>query len=356
MPSPTPPTDPIPAARNSAPATPPSGVAATTPPRKHRGRRIVLGAVLVLLLLLVVGGFIVYLYLDSIVEKTVEKQATKSTNLKTELGGVSLSLFGGQLDLKELEIASPPGFTSPHLLTLGKADVDVSLGKLREDPVRINSITLDKPKLVIEHQNGTFNFKKAIDQMPQGDPVPEGESKPLKMIIETLSVKDAQVVLRPGLPNLPAEINIPVGSIEMKNIGTGEGNQNGAAVKDVVSQLVTALAAQANTSDMLPPELKAILSGDLSSVMNKLGPEAQKRVMAAIPGPAGQLLGKVVADPNALMKDPGKAIGGVIQDVTGGTGTGTTRPALPGGIDPGKAKEGIQGLLGGKKDEKKKDK
>jgi hypothetical protein len=193
--------------------------------------------------------------------------------------------------------------------------------------------------------------------MPQGDPAPEGESKPLKMIIETLTVKDAQVVVRPGIQGLPQEINIPVGSIEMKNIGTGDGNQNGAAVKDVVSQLVTALAAQANTSDLLPPELKAILSGDLSAVMTKLGPEAQKRVMAAIPGPAGQLLGKVVADPNALMKDPGKAIGGVIQDVTGGAGgAGTTKPALPGGIDPGKAKEGIQGLLGGKKDDKKKDK
>jgi hypothetical protein len=310
----------------------------------------VLGTILVLLLLLFVGGVIFYAYLDSIVEKTVEKQATKSTNLKTELGGVSLSIFGGELDLKELEIASPPGFTSPHLLTLGVADVDVNLRDLRGDPVRIKSITLDKPRLVIEHQNGTFNFKKAIDEMPPGDPAPEGESKPLKLIIETLTVKDAQVVVKPGIQGLPPEITVPVGSIEMKNIGTGDGNQNGAAIKDVVSQLVTALAAQANSSDLLPPELKAILSGDLSAVMNRLGPEAQKRVMAAVPGPAGQLLGKIVSDPNALMKDPGKALEGVIQGAA--RGEGTTKPALPGGIDPNKAKEGLQGLLGGKKDDK----
>ena len=352
----TPPNDPTRATpRNTVPATPPAASGSTTPPpKRHRGRKIALGAILVLLLLLIVGGIIVYVYLDSIVEKTVEKQATKSTNLKTDLGGASLSLFGGKLDLKQLEIASPPGFTSPHLLTLGEADVDVSLGKLREDPVRINSITLDKPRLVIEHQNGTFNFKRAIDQMPQGDPVPEGESKPLKLIIETLTVRDAQVVVRPGIQGLPQEITVPVGSIEMKNIGTGDGNQNGAAIKDVVSQLVTALAAQANSSDLLPPELKAILSGDLSAVMKQLGPEAQKRVMAAVPGPAGELLGKIVSDPNALMKDPGKAVGGVIQDAL--RGDGTTKPALPGGIDPGKAAEGLQGLLGGKKDDRKKDK
>ena len=353
----TPPSGSTPSPRTTPTTTPATGVptGVTTDvapaPRKRRGRRIVLGTLLALLLLLIAGGVVVYLYLDSIVESTVEKQASKSLNLKTELGGASVSLFGGQLGLKQLEIASPQGFQAPHMLELGKADVDVSLGELRSDPVRIKSVTLERPKLVIERVGTSFNFKRAIDGMPPGDPAPEGESKPLKMIIETLTVKDAQVVVRPGIQGLPAEIPITVGSIELKNIGTGEGNQNGAAVKDVVSQLVTALAAQANTSDLLPQELKALLSGDLSAVMAQLGPEAQKRVMAAVPGPAGQLLGKVVGDPNALMKDPGKAIGGAVQDAL--RGDGTTKPALPGGIDPGKAAEGLGGLLGGKKDDKK---
>ena len=47
----------------------------------------------------------------------------------------------------------------------------------------------------------------------------------------------------------------------MKNIGTGEGAENGAAVKDVVMQVITAMAANAANSNQIPDELKN-LAGD----------------------------------------------------------------------------------------------
>lgn len=313
--------------------------------------------VVLVLLLLIVGGVVTYLYLDRVIKTQVETQTTKQLALKTELGSAGVSLFGGKLNLSELRIASPTGFNAPHMLQLGKADVQVSYKQLGNDPVRIGRIALDKPKLVIERVGGTINFKKAADLMPQRPPAKAADpnAEPLKLIIDELNITNAEVVMRAGIPGLPEEIKIPVPSVLMKNIGTGPGSENGAAVKDVVMQVITALAGAAGNSSLLPAEFKefqAILNGDLSAVVGQLGAEAQKQVLAAVPGEAGKLLSSLVADPASLTKDPGKAIGGLLNQATGGT----TLPSNPADLvkDPGKAAGALQGLLGKDKDKRKK--
>jgi hypothetical protein len=82
--------------------------------------------------------------------------------------------------------------------------------------------------------------------------------------------------------------------------------------------------------------------------------------MAALPGPAGKMLGDVLADPATLTKDPGKALEGAAEQARGvlqGVLPSTTNPsaagvqgALP---DLNKAAGGLGGLLGGDKGDKK---
>ena len=59
-------------------------------------------------------------------------------------------------------------------------DLGVSYGQLREDPIHVQSLVLNQPKLVIEQSNGAVNFKKAMDLMPAHD----SSSKPVKLIID----------------------------------------------------------------------------------------------------------------------------------------------------------------------------
>jgi hypothetical protein len=331
--------------------------ASPVPPRKRTGWKIVKWTVLLLIVLVAAGATIVYLNLNSIVERTIESQATASTHLKTELGSARLSLFGGEVGLNKLEIGSPAGFAAPHMLTLGDADVKVSLNELRGDPVKIASITLDKPKLVIERgPDGQFNFKAAADQMPKTEEAPANE-EPLKMIISELTVKDAMVVVRPGsLPipgvTLPEEINLPIPTFVMKEIGSADGAKNGAAVKDVVMQVVTVLAGKAMESGGLPDQLKGLMNVDLEGAVAQLGGEAQKRIAAAVPGQLGQFIGGL--DTKTLMKDPGAAlkegVGNRIGDLIGGAAGGSTQPSTQ-QSDPSKkaAEDAIKGLFGGKK-------
>jgi hypothetical protein len=302
-------------------------------------RRIILAVVL----LVILAGVIIYLNLDRVIRNTVQSQATSSTNLQTTLNSASLSLFGGKLNLSGLQIASPPGFQAPQMLDIGSTNLAVSYGQLRNDPVHVAAITIDKPKLVIEQKNGELNFKKAMDDMPKSPDTAPANSKPLKVIIDDLKLDNPQVVVKGfGATDIP--LSLP--SIELKNIGTGNGSQNGAAMKDVLGQVMTAIAAAASDSSALSAEFKQVLNANVGAALTNLGAEAQKRVAAAIPGQLGQSLSKLVSDPQALAKDPNKAI----QSLLGGNKAGaTTQPSNLQNDVKKQATDALQGLLGGKK-------
>ena len=350
--TPAPFTPPGTSAAGAPPTTPPAPAAtAAQPPEPRRKRggigRVIKWTFLVLLLLVVAGGALLWVNINRIVEHTVETQATTQLNLKTELDGAALSLFGGEVNLDDLRIASPQGFQAPQMFTLDNVDVNVKLNELRGDPVRVQSITLDRPKLVVERVGNTFNFKRAMELMPQQPETPPDQKEPLRLVIDELTVKDPTVVVRPGQINipgvtLPEEITVTIPTMSMKNIGTGEGAENGAAVKDVVMQVITAMAANAANSNQLPDQLKDLLNVDVQQVVAGLTAEAQKRIVAAVPGEAGRVLSNIVADPNALVKDPGAVIGaeagrlreqaqqeaqrraeGFIGNLTGGRGAAT---------------------------------
>ena len=283
--------------------------------------------VLVLVALLVVAGVIAYVSLDGFLKRTVETQSTSSLKLSTTLNRAHLSLLGGSVNLNRLRIASPHGFSAPHMLELGDSRLSVRYGQLRKDPIHVQSLTLTQTRLVIEQSNGALNFKKAMDGMPASDK----SEKPLKLIIDELKMQDAQVVIHPGLPGVQQEIVVPVPSITLKNVGGGRGSQNGAAIKDVAMLVITALAGSAAQSGSLPPELKAVLQLNVGQVAGKLGAEAQKQIAAAIPGELGNRLSKVAGDPQTLAKDPSKALQGEIGGILGGKSSAPATQPPPAG-------------------------
>ena len=349
------------------PEVPPAPDATTAPPRKKRG---IFKWVLLVLLLIVVGGVaFLYINLNRIVRATVEKQSAASLNVPTELGGANVSLFGGDVSLSNFTVGSPAGFDAERMLSLGEVNVTSSISDLRSDPVRMETIDIVRPRMVIEMKGKEFNVKKFIDSLPQGDPTPPEEEKPMKLIIDKLKITGAEVVFRPdpsvlsAIPGLDVskldiknEYNLQIPPLELNNIGTAEGAQNGVAIKDVATLLVTQLAAKAAESEQIPPELRTLLSGNVSDMINvakaKIGEELNKQVgkitadlKEKIGGELGESVGQILSDPNKLKQDPGKAIqeglGGLINRQTGGS---TTQPATR--PDAGKAiEQGLGNLL-----------
>jgi uncharacterized protein involved in outer membrane biogenesis len=223
--------------------------------------------VALLVLLILIAVVVVYFSLNSILRSEIERQATASLGVDTTLASAHLSLFGGSLSLSDLEISSPPNFSSPKVFTLGDIGVNVQYGQLRGSPIHIDHIVIDKPVLVIEQSNLKLNLNALMDQMPKSPQTSSGQpTQPIKLMIDELDLNNAQVTFMPGFPGLTDSIQVPIDSITLNHIGNGSGNQNGAAIKDVVMQVTVALAATAADKSKLPPAVKAILSQDLGAL------------------------------------------------------------------------------------------
>jgi uncharacterized protein involved in outer membrane biogenesis len=267
--------------------------------------KIVVRGIVGILALVVIAGVIVYFNIDRIVKSEVEKQGTASLRLDTKLDSARLALFGGKVDLHGLSIASPKGFDAKHMLELGDAKAAVDYGELRKHPIHVKSLEFDKPKLVVEQSGGKLNFKQAMALLPAKPP---DDKPPMKLVVDEIKVTDAHVLIRPGLPGISQEIDVPVPSLVMKNVGTGKGANNGAAIKDIAMQVITALAGKAADSDQLPGELKALMHLNTAQIATQLGEEAAKQIGANIPGDLGK---KLTQDPGSLAKDPSKALEGL---------------------------------------------
>ncbi|HEY1922549.1 MAG TPA: AsmA family protein, partial [Tepidisphaeraceae bacterium] len=195
----------------------------------------------VCVLLIVVAVAVIYFSLNAIVRSVVQRQASASLGVPTTLGSAQLAIFGGNVQLDDLAVSSPPKFSAPQIFTLGGVAVSVHYGQLTGEPIHIQQITIDKPALVVEQSGGALNLKALMDQMPQTPQTSSGEpTKPIKLVIDELDLTGADVTFMPGIPGLGDKIEVTVPTLTLKNIGNSDGAANGAAIKDVVMQVATA--------------------------------------------------------------------------------------------------------------------
>ena len=222
----------------------------------------------VILLVVIVG--LVYLALDGLVKSLVESQGTSQLHVPVTLDSVSLGLIHGSVGMNNFAIGSPPGFSAPQMMSVGKLSVDSGgISNLRGNPIHINSIVIDAPKLVIEQKGLKVNFKEMIDQLPKSTtPADKTEPQPtktqaVKLVIDTLTITNASVAVESDLPGVkPMDITLP--TMDMKNVGNADGNNSGAAIKDVAISVITKMVDQATKSGKLPGGLSSLLTGDLS--------------------------------------------------------------------------------------------
>jgi uncharacterized protein involved in outer membrane biogenesis len=251
---------------------------------------------------------VVYFNLNRIVKHQIEVQSTSSLNLETRLASARLAIFGGSFSMNDLQIASPEGFSAARMLQLDNGAVEVSYGQLRQDPIHIKSLTLKKPVIAIEQANGKFNFQVVQDQLPKSDP----NAKPVNVIIDILKIEDAQVVLRPGLPGLSQELKLNVPSFEMHDVGSGEGNKNGAAIKDVAVLVISSLAEKAGDMSNIDA-----LKGQLTAAAKNAQVQARAAVEKSLQSVQEKLKG-------AGLDNVGKDLNGSIDKALGGSSSDTT--------------------------------
>ena len=285
--------------------------------------------IILVVLLLIVGGVVIYMSLDRIIKSTVQTEATKSLNLNTTLDAAQLGLLGGSLKLDGLTIASPQGFGTAPMFQLGQAAMQVNYGQLRDEPIHVADITITNPSLLVEYLNNELNLNAAMNQMPKSsDESSTGSgggssssSKPIKLIIDNLTITGATVTVHPGktFPGMPAELSIPLPDLTIKNIGNGDGSQNGAAIKDVVSQVTTEMWASALKSGKIEGQFKQMALGKIQDLTKNLPGNVSSTITDLTKNPANavnDLLGKNGG--NSPTSQPAGKIGNEIGNLLGG--------------------------------------
>ena len=308
-----------------------------------RFAKIGLLAVVVLIAFVAVGGGIVLSRLDGIVKRTVETEGTNQLDLTTALADADVSIFGGSLSLDKMTIANPDGYTAPNLFELGQVNVGVGYSGLTNDPVRIDSIDINSPRLVIERGTSTdvkdllkLNLRDLMENLDLSS-----EEETTKLIIDRLTVTQCQVAVRPNIDGLNEEYQITLPDVTLNNIGTDEGAENGAEIGRVVGDLSMVLARRALESEDLPPELRGLLAGDLQSIVNQYGDKLKAELRQEL---AGQL--------DSVREQFGDEAANLLETAS----DGDVKGAVDGAVEEGKKRledeakdrvnEGLKGLFG----------
>jgi hypothetical protein len=217
------------------------------------------------LAVLAVGAL--FLGLDAAVRKAVEKGGSMALGVPTHLGSASLSPFGGELTLNDLEIENPPDFEDTPFLTLERAHTEVDLSSLRADVVRIDLVELDAVGLLLQRRGGKSNYGVILEHLGSGKDAQAPEGEGVRLNIARLVIRDIRAdfdLLPLGGEVTRAVVNIP--ELVIEDLGNSD---EGASMAEITAAVVQALlqATLQAGGEVLSPELL----GDLAEGLGKLG-------------------------------------------------------------------------------------
>ena len=259
----------------------------------------------VILLIVLVAAFV--LVGNSLIKTGIEAAATKTLGVPVTVKDIDLSILRGQAKIQGLVVKNPPGYANENLLELGEGVVDLDIGSLMSDTVKIKLIKLDGTKLTMEQKGLTNNLKEILDRLPkEGQPEtkPAVEEKGKDLHIDRLEITNTNVKVKLlPVPGKVDNVSLNIDPIVMENLGTDKKLRTGTLVAKVLGAMATGIAKQG----------------------------------------VGLL-------PDDMVKGIGSAVGTTVE--LGKAAAEQGKKALETTSDVGKeAVEGIKGLLGGKKEE-----
>jgi uncharacterized protein involved in outer membrane biogenesis len=267
--------------------------------------KILVGVLVLLVVLLVVGIF----FLDSLVEKGINTAAPALLGVNTHVDSVSIRPFKGIVQLKNLTLANPEGYTTEKkLFEVTEFYVNVNMASLFSDTIEIRKILIQGPGCTYEVKEGTSNIDALIAKLNKGastektgkktEPAtpdkpaekPQEQKPGKKVIIDEFALNDTRLAYSSSL-TAGQFVTLPIASITLKDIGKKEG---GATFSEALTQIMNAT-------------LKGITSavssvGDILGSTTKGATEATKATTDALGSGA---------------KETSKAVGSALDEVGG---------------------------------------
>lgn len=263
-------------------------------------KKVVLNFILlpvVILLVILVAAF--FLVGTGLIKSGVEKAASSALGVPVTIKDIDLSILQGYVAIKGLVVKNPPGYANETLLELGEATVNLDIGSLMSNTVKIQLIKLDGTKLTIEQKGLSNNLKEILDKLPKeekkAEPKPEEEGKNLHINRLEITSTNVRVKLLP-IPGKSDTVSLKLDPIIMNNLGTDKKLSIGILTAKVLEAMATGIAKQG--AGLLPDDMvKGIGSSlekaaEIGKAATDEGKKALESGKEAVEGIKGLLGGK----------------------------------------------------------------
>ena len=250
-----------------------------------RWQRGILIAAAVAIALIVGVAVLTYGHLDAIVKEEIERRGSALTQTDVRVGGVTVSLRDGTASLQNLSVANPPGFTAPYAFELGGISVRIALHSLLSDPLVIEEIRIDAPRVTCELASGGKSNIERIRHAtehpgepatPGGTPAARGKADKAarapgrRLIIQMLSMRDGEVHVDARAVGGPDRIESLPG-FELTDIGVKQGGATPAQVGRIVITAIARDVAVAVAASQLERYVGKGLGGPAGDLLKKGG-------------------------------------------------------------------------------------
>jgi len=208
-------------------------------------------ALVVVVVVVVVG---IGLFLDSAIKKGVETIGPQVTKVDVKLDGVSLSLLSGSGKIKGLVLGNPPGYQTPHAISVGSTSISLNPGSLLSDKIVVRSIRIEAPEITLESTLQGSNLSKILDNVSgaaaTGAPdksAPKSDQAGKRIQVDDFLLTGAKLNMSlVGMGGKSVPVVLP--DIHFTNLGTGPEGITAADLTHRMLQEVLASATKAAAS------------------------------------------------------------------------------------------------------------
>jgi len=215
--------------------------------------------VLILIVILIV---VVNLYGDLGVKWGIETAGKKTLNVGVKVEKARLGILSGTLGMENLVIDNPKEYQNPHLLELDSGKIQVNIGSLLSDVVKIKEIKLDGVNVTLEQKDVRGNnIQDILKNIPAAQTQPSGK----KLHIEILEISNINVKVKLlPIPGRADTLTLPLDNITMTNLGEDNKLDTAQLVSKILVAITTGIAKEG--AGVLPDDVIGPLNTSLKQL------------------------------------------------------------------------------------------
>jgi hypothetical protein len=223
------------------------------------------------LLLVILAPLVLWLSLDAIAKRAIERGTTYATGEPSRLGNVRLGVFSGEVALRDLRVANPEGYQAEQFFVLDALDLAVHPRSLLDKVVRVPRLAINGAQVNIERQGTGSNAAEILDNIRRlgGGEEQQRAEEQKRFIVDALRIDgvEAEVLFAPALGE-GGGTRMQVPAIELHDVGAASGGVTAAQLAAIVAR---AVLDQVVNSGALPAQFQAQLGEALGAVQGLEG-------------------------------------------------------------------------------------